>query len=116
MCVLAAVMGAIDQDYRVVIVADAICSGADSTHHAMLEINKGRFRMQVEADITADFWRRSPTDCCKRAPDVTDTDCRSRHVSGFPGCPLSLGSRQAIKPLTASACQTTQRLLPPNAI
>jgi len=37
-CVLASFMGAIDLGYRVVIVADAICSGADSTHDAMLAI------------------------------------------------------------------------------
>ena len=32
------VMGAIDLGYRVIIVADAICSGANSTHDAMLGI------------------------------------------------------------------------------
>ena len=45
---LATVMGAIDLGYRVTIVADAICSGADSTHDAMIEIYESRFGMQVE--------------------------------------------------------------------
>jgi nicotinamidase-related amidase len=47
-CVLATVMGAIDLGYRVVIVTDAVCSGADSTHEAMLGIYASRFGMQVE--------------------------------------------------------------------
>ena len=54
-CVLATVMGAIDRGYRVIIVADAICSGADSTHDAMLEIYKSRFGMQVETVSTAEL-------------------------------------------------------------
>lgn len=54
-CVLATVMGAIDRGYRVIIVGDAICSGADSTHDAMLEIYKSRFGMQVETVTTAEL-------------------------------------------------------------
>jgi len=54
-CVLATVMGAIDRGYRVIIVADAICSGADSTHDAMLKIYKSRFGMQVETVSTAEL-------------------------------------------------------------
>jgi nicotinamidase-related amidase len=54
-CVLASVMGAIDLGYRVIIVADAICSGADSTHDAMIEIYESRFGMQVETVTTADL-------------------------------------------------------------
>jgi nicotinamidase-related amidase len=54
-CVLATVMGAIDRGYRVIIVADAICSGADATHDAMLEIYKSRFGMQVETVTTAEL-------------------------------------------------------------
>jgi nicotinamidase-related amidase len=54
-CVLATVMGAIDLGYRVIIVADAICSGADSTHDAMIEIYESRFGMQVETVTTADL-------------------------------------------------------------
>lgn len=54
-CVLATVMGAIDLGYRVIIVADAICSGADSTHDAMLGIYESRFGMQVETVTAADL-------------------------------------------------------------
>ena len=59
-CVLATVMGAIDLGYRVVVVADAICSSADSTHDAMLGIYRSRFGMQVEVATTAEVleaWR-----------------------------------------------------------
>ena len=54
-CVLATVMGAIDLGYRIVIVVDAICSGADSTHDAMLAIYESRFGMQVETIKTVDL-------------------------------------------------------------
>lgn len=47
-CVLAAVMGAIDLGYRVIIATDAICSSADPTHDAMLGIYQSRYGMQVE--------------------------------------------------------------------
>jgi nicotinamidase-related amidase len=47
-CVLASVMGAIDLGYRVVVVTDALCSSADETHDAVMEIYHGRFGMQVE--------------------------------------------------------------------
>lgn len=47
-CVMAAVIGAIDLGYRVVIATDAICSSADSTHDAMHHIYDSRFGMQVE--------------------------------------------------------------------
>jgi nicotinamidase-related amidase len=47
-CVLATVMGAIDYGHRVIIATDALCSSADSTHDAMLEIYGSRFGMQVE--------------------------------------------------------------------
>lgn len=51
-CVLAAVMGGIDLGYRIVIVTDAICSSADPTHDAMLDIYHSRFGMQVETITT----------------------------------------------------------------
>jgi nicotinamidase-related amidase len=54
-CVLAAVMGAIDRGYRVIIVSDAVCSGADTTHDAMLEIYSSRFGMQVETVTTGEL-------------------------------------------------------------
>lgn len=54
-CVLATVLGAIDHGYRTVIATDAICSSADSTHDAMLEIYGGRFGMQVETATTEEI-------------------------------------------------------------
>lgn len=54
-CVLATIMGAIDLGYRVIVVSDAVCSGADATHDAMLEIYRDRFGMQVEVVTTAEL-------------------------------------------------------------
>jgi nicotinamidase-related amidase len=54
-CVLATVMGAIDLGYRVIIATDAICSSADPTHDAMLEIYHSRYGMQVETAIVAEI-------------------------------------------------------------
>jgi len=47
-CVLAAVLGAIDFGYRVVIAEDAVCSSADSTHDALLTLYRQRFSEQIE--------------------------------------------------------------------
>lgn len=52
-CVLATVMGGIDLGYRIVLVVDAICSGADETHDAMQRIYQSRFGMQVETVTTS---------------------------------------------------------------
>ena len=59
-CVLAAVMGAIDLGYRVVLAKDAICSSADETHDAMVDIYCERFQMQVEAvdtEVILQAWK-----------------------------------------------------------
>ncbi len=52
-CVLAAVVGAIDLGYRVIIATDAVCSSADQTHDAALELYENRFGMQVEIATVA---------------------------------------------------------------
>jgi nicotinamidase-related amidase len=54
-CVLATVMGAIDLGYRVVVVKDALCSSADSTHDKMIDIYCDRFQMQIEAVDTSEI-------------------------------------------------------------
>src|SRR5690606_26799840 len=37
-CVLATVLGAVDRGFRVLLVADAICSSLDSTHDALMQL------------------------------------------------------------------------------
>ena len=53
-CVLATVLGAIDRGFRVVIVTDAVCSSADQTHDAVMELYRSRFSEQVEAVSTVE--------------------------------------------------------------
>ena len=54
-CVLATTLGAIDLGYRVIILKDAVCSGADETHDASLELLGDRFPVQLELMKTQDF-------------------------------------------------------------
>jgi nicotinamidase-related amidase len=51
-CVLAAVLGAVDFGYRVVLATDALCSGSDATHDALLTLYRNRFSQQIEATDT----------------------------------------------------------------
>jgi nicotinamidase-related amidase len=54
-CVLAAALGVIDLGYRVILLKDAVCSSADETHDATLELLGGRFSVQVEITDTDAF-------------------------------------------------------------
>lgn len=54
-CVLAAALGAIDLGYRVILLKDAVCSGADDTHDASLELLGDRFSVQLEISSTEGF-------------------------------------------------------------
>jgi nicotinamidase-related amidase len=56
-CVLAAVLGAIDLGYRVRLLTDAVCSGADDTHDASLALLGDRFSVQLELLETESFLR-----------------------------------------------------------
>ena len=59
-CVLAAVMDAVDAGSRVVLAADALCSISDETHDAMLRHFGSRFSQQVEVASTEEIlaaWR-----------------------------------------------------------
>ncbi len=47
-CVLAAVLGAVDRGFRVVIAEDGICSSADETHDALVKVYHDRYGQQVE--------------------------------------------------------------------
>ena len=59
-CVLATMLGAIDWGFRVMLVTDALCSSADETHDAMMNVYMNRFGEQVETVTTQtllDNWR-----------------------------------------------------------
>jgi nicotinamidase-related amidase len=47
-CILSTVLGAIDWGFRVILVTDALCSSADETHDAIMNIYLNRFGEQVE--------------------------------------------------------------------
>ena len=53
-CVLATVLGAIDRGFRVVIVTDAVCSSADQTHDALMDVYRSRFSEQIEVVSAAE--------------------------------------------------------------
>jgi nicotinamidase-related amidase len=60
-CVLAAVMDAVDAGYRVVLAADALCSVSDESHDAMLRHFGSRFSQQIEVASTEEIladWRK----------------------------------------------------------
>ena len=59
MCVLAAVLDAVDLSYRVVIPVDAICSSSDEMHDSLLGLYRNRFSCQIETadtDLILDHW------------------------------------------------------------
>ncbi|KKX30896.1 cysteine hydrolase [Rhizobium sp. LC145] len=59
-CVLAAVLGAVDLGYAIILVQDAICSASDETHDASLELYANRFSTQLRLSSAAeviDWWR-----------------------------------------------------------
>ena len=54
-CVLAAVLGAVDRGYRVVVPTDGICSSSDTTHDALLTLYRQRFAQQIETATSAEI-------------------------------------------------------------
>jgi len=59
-CVLATALGGIDLGYRVIVLKDAVCSGADETHDASLALLGNRFSAQVELILTEEFLSADP--------------------------------------------------------
>jgi nicotinamidase-related amidase len=61
-CVLAAVLSAVDHGYFVVLAKDALCSSSDETHDALLTLYARRFSQQVfltDSDALLAAWERS---------------------------------------------------------
>ncbi len=51
-CVLAAVLGAVDRGFRVVLPTDALCSSSDATHDALITLYHQRYAEQIETATT----------------------------------------------------------------
>ncbi len=47
-CVLSAVMSAVDRGYRVVLASNGLCSSSDQTHDALMTLYHARFAEQIE--------------------------------------------------------------------
>ena len=54
MCVLAAVLGAVDRGYRMVLPTDELRSSSDRTHDALLTLHE-RFAQQIETTQAAEI-------------------------------------------------------------
>ncbi|RZI55298.1 MAG: cysteine hydrolase [Rubrivivax sp.] len=59
-CVLAAVLGAVDLGYRVIVVTDGLCSSSDESHDALLGLYRNRYAQQVETAESADVLAHWP--------------------------------------------------------
>jgi nicotinamidase-related amidase len=54
-CVLAAVLDAVDRGYRVIVAADALCSVSDEAHDSLLALYGKRFGQQIEVARTEEI-------------------------------------------------------------
>ena len=66
-CVLATVLGAIDQGFHVILVEDALCSGRDATHDAALKLLSGRYSTQLQVCDTATLLGTLPSQSARRS-------------------------------------------------
>lgn len=53
-CVMAAVLGAVDLGYSIILLKDAICSTSDQTHDASLRVLGSRFSTQIRIATVSD--------------------------------------------------------------
>jgi nicotinamidase-related amidase len=60
-CVLAAVLAAVDHGYRVVVALDALCSSTDETHDALVKLYSDRFGQQIELADTESILSHWPS-------------------------------------------------------
>ncbi len=58
--VLATALGGIDLGYRVILLKDAVCRGADKTYDASLTLLGNRFSAQMELLLTEEFLSSNP--------------------------------------------------------
>jgi len=61
-CVMATIFGAIDLGYRIILLKDALCSGADETHDASLQVMGERFSVQLEVTTVPEFLEMAAMD------------------------------------------------------
>ena len=85
-CVLATMLGAIDWGFRVILVTDALCSSADETHDAMMNVYMNRFGEQVETVTTQtllDSWQGGAQRLMSAAPRISSRFyCRKKPATG----------------------------------
>ncbi len=53
-CVMATVIAAVDLGFRVVLPTDALCSGHDPTHDALMRLYRERFSQQIQTATTGE--------------------------------------------------------------
>jgi nicotinamidase-related amidase len=62
-CVLATVLDAVDRGFRVIDVADGLCSSSNQGHDALMMLYRTRFTDQIELltlETVLELWREGP--------------------------------------------------------